>query len=210
MKTSRHRSFRKIYLSLYWKGCVWEGVGDWTELQRIDSHSYGHSSISFPFSWAAQPGPGAQHLWDMVLIPASSLRLIWTPTATAQSGPEAPLCWVLVLSTASYLQLIWTSSRWGYIIICRPLFFLRALQFRTQFNLSRVKVISWYSSTGCTFYLHRCISYFDCSAGFNMQHYSLLGCILFPEEQKGLNARGKGNAQILGIIGSRHLLISGD
>ena len=28
--------FRKIYLSLYWKGCVREGVLDWTELQHID------------------------------------------------------------------------------------------------------------------------------------------------------------------------------
>ena len=30
-------------------------VGDWTELQHIDPHSYGHNSVSFPFSWAAQP-----------------------------------------------------------------------------------------------------------------------------------------------------------
>ena len=29
--TSGHSSFEKIYLSLYWKGCVWEGVGDWTK-----------------------------------------------------------------------------------------------------------------------------------------------------------------------------------
>ena len=50
------QSFRKIYLSLYWKGCVWEGVGDRTELQHIDPHSIGHNSISFPFSWAAQLG----------------------------------------------------------------------------------------------------------------------------------------------------------
>ena len=34
--------FRKIYLSLYLKGCVWEGVGDQTKLQYIDPHSYGH------------------------------------------------------------------------------------------------------------------------------------------------------------------------
>ena len=35
-----------------------------------------------------------------------------------------------------------------------------------SFNLSMVKVIiSWYSSTGCTCYLHRCISYFNCLAG---------------------------------------------
>ena len=67
-------------------------------------------------------------------------------------GPEGPLCWVLVLSTASYPQLIWTSCRRGYIIIWSPLFFLRASQFRTQFNPSTVKVISWYSSSGCTCY----------------------------------------------------------
>ena len=48
--------FRKIYLPLYWKGCVWEGVEDWTEQQNIDPHSNGHNSVSFPFSWAAQPG----------------------------------------------------------------------------------------------------------------------------------------------------------
>ena len=61
----------------------------------------------------------------MVLIPASSLQLIWTPTD-------------------------WTSCRRGCIIIWCPLFFLRASQFRTQFNPSSVKVISWYSSTGCS------------------------------------------------------------
>ena len=49
---------------------------------------------------------------------------------------------------------------------------LPASQFSTQFNTSTVKVISWYSSTGCTCYLHRCISYFDSLAGLevNIQH----------------------------------------
>ena len=42
-----------------------------------------------------------------------------------------------------------------------------------SFNPSTVKVIiSWYSSTRCTCYLHWCISYFDSSAGseVNIQH----------------------------------------
>ena len=39
----------------------------------------------------------------------------------------------------------------------------------TQFNLSTVKVIPLKPSTGCTCYLHWCISYFDCSGGVNMQ-----------------------------------------
>ena len=40
-----------------WKGSkgllkvlLWEGVGDRTELQHSDPHSYGHNSVSFPFS----------------------------------------------------------------------------------------------------------------------------------------------------------------
>ena len=35
---------------------MWEGVGDRTELQHIDPNSIGHKRVSFPFSWAAQPG----------------------------------------------------------------------------------------------------------------------------------------------------------
>ena len=88
-------------------------------------------------------------------------------------SPTGPFCWVLVLSTTSFHQLISTFCRRGYIIIWRLLFFLRASQFRTQFNSLTVKVISWYSSTGCTFYEDRCISCFDSSAGVNTQHYSI-------------------------------------
>ena len=154
--------FRKIYLSLYWKGCVWEGVGDWTELQRIDLHSYGHNSVFFPFSSVAQPGA-----WDPAFLghsPHSSifsptdLRL-WTPTA--QSG-------ILRAPTAGYwfslqhliFNCLTSYLHPGYVIVLRPPSSERH-KFRTQFNPSTVKVISWYSSTRCTCYLHRCISYFD-------------------------------------------------
>ena len=88
---------RKIYLSLYWKGCVWEGVGDRTELQHIDPNSIGHNRVSFPLSWAAQPGA-----WG-------------------------PLCWVLAFPTASCHQRVWSPnwsvflSAPSYIIVQRPL-----------------------------------------------------------------------------------------
>ena len=171
----RTRVFRKIYLSLYWKGCVWEGlVCERTELQHIDPHSIGHNSVSFPFSWAAQTGA-----WGPASLGHGPHSSIFSPTHLLSNcsigSPEGPLCWVLVLSTASYLQLTWTFCHRGYIIIWRPLFFLRASQFRTQFNPSTVNVISWYSSTGCTCYLLRCVSYFDNLAGseVNIQHYSL-------------------------------------
>ena len=51
------QSLEKYTSHFIWKGWVWEGVGDRTELQYIDPHSYGHNSVSFPFSWAAPLGP---------------------------------------------------------------------------------------------------------------------------------------------------------
>ena len=178
MKMSGHRSLEKYTSHFIWKGCVWEGVGDWTELQHIDPHSYGHNGVSFPFSWAAQPetwGPSLSGTWSSF----QHLLSNWSEALNSNcsiGGPEGPLCWVLILSTASYLQLPWTSGRRGYIIILRPLFFLRASQFCTQFNPWTVKVISWYSSTRCTCYLHGCISYFDSLAGseVSMQQYQVL------------------------------------
>ena len=72
--------FRKIYLSLYWKGCVWEGVEDWTKTATYSPpNSSRYHSLSFLFSWTAQSGAWRPSLCrDMVLIPALSLQLIWT------------------------------------------------------------------------------------------------------------------------------------
>ena len=53
--------FKKIYLSLYLKGCGWEGVGDRAELQHIDPHSYGHQRCVFlALQGYSTRGPGAQ------------------------------------------------------------------------------------------------------------------------------------------------------
>ena len=76
------------------------------------------------------------------------------------TGDLAPsLCWDMVLIPASSLQQIWTSCRRGYIIIRRPPTSCER-HICIQFNPSTVKGIP---STGCTCYLHRCISYFDSS-----------------------------------------------
>ena len=180
-KTSGHGSLEKYTSHFIWKGSKglvkvllcerW--VGDWTELQHIDPYSYSHNSVSYPFSWAAQPGARGPSL-SRSYSPLQHLLSNWSELQLQllNREPESPICWVLVLSTASYLQLVWTSCRRGYIIIWHPLFFLRASQFRTQFKPSTVKVISWYSSTVCTCYLHRCFSYFESSAGVNMQQSS--------------------------------------
>ena len=61
---------------------MWEGVGDWTELQHIDPHSIGHNRISFPFSWAAQPGAWRSSLsgtcssFQLLLSNLSELQLL--------------------------------------------------------------------------------------------------------------------------------------
>ena len=93
-------------------------------------------------------------------------------------GPGGPLCLVLVFSTASYLQLVGsptdcTSCAPSYIIVRRPPSSCGRYKSHS-FNPSTVNVIFWYSSTGCTYYLHRCISYFDSPAGsvVNIQYRS--------------------------------------
>ena len=75
IKTSED-SFKKIYVSLYLKElCVWEGVGDRTELQYIDPHSYGHQRCVFlVLQGCSTVGPGAQ------LLNAGFLYHILSPT----------------------------------------------------------------------------------------------------------------------------------
>ena len=125
-------------------------------LQHIDTHTSGYNSISLPFSWAAQPGAwGLSLCWGMVLIPASSL------------------------------QLIWTSCCRDYIIIWHP------PTSRERHNSHSIQSLDsqgrpLISSTGCTCYLHRCISSFDSLAGseVNMQQHSNLPLEKVGKERK--------------------------
>ena len=70
---------------------MWERVGDRTELQHIDPHSTGHNRVSFPFSWAAQPGTGGPSLLD-----ASFLYRILSPTGLVAKQTD-------FLSSPSYI-----------------------------------------------------------------------------------------------------------
>ena len=93
-------------------------------------------------------------------------------------GPGGPASAGICSHSRIFSPTNWTSCRRSYIIIWRPLFFLRATQFRTQFNPLTVTVATdlLISSTGCTCYLHRCISSFDSLAGseVNMQQSNVL------------------------------------
>ena len=73
-------------------------------------------------------------------------------------GPGGPLCRVLVFYTATYLQLVWSPT--SLIFLCAELYNSShppsscGRHKSHSFNPSTVKVIFWYSSTGCTYYLH--------------------------------------------------------
>ena len=129
---------RRIYLSLYWKGWVWEGVGDRTELQHIDPHSIGHNCFSLPFSWAAQPGDWRPSLSGTCSL-IQHLLSNWSDPQLSIGGLRAPSagCWLslpLIVSNWSGLQnsqsgawglpllspTDWISCALCYIIVQRP------------------------------------------------------------------------------------------
>ena len=122
---------------------MWEGVGDLKKTATYwpPPNSSGYHSLSFSFSWAAQPG-------------------VWGPS----------LCWDMVIILASSLQLIWTFCRWGYIKIWRPPTSCKRHNSHSiqPFDCQGCPLISL---TGCTCYLHKCISSFDSLAGVSMLHW---------------------------------------
>ena len=141
---------------------MWEGVSDWTELQHIDPHSYGHNSVSFPFFWAAQPGAWG-HNFSVTCSSFQHLLSNWSELQLPNRGlrdPSAECCF----SLPHFLSNSWTFCAPSYIIVRHPPSSWGRHKSHS-FNPSTVKVISWYSSTGCTCYLHRGISFFDSLAG---------------------------------------------
>ena len=139
-KDERRQSSLEKYTSHFIERVVCERELETEQkLQHIDPHSSGYHSLSFPFSWAAQPGA-------------------W--------GPSLSGTWFSFQHLSPTDLNFLSPGLYNY--------FLQASQFRTQFNPSTVKVAPdlLISSTGCTCYLHRCISSFDSLAGseVNMQH----------------------------------------
>ena len=138
--------------------------GSWrpNRTATLTNHSYGHNSVSFPFSWAAQPGDWGPSLSGT----ASSLQLVWSPTAQSEvlRAPSAGCWFSLPHLIANWLNFLWTELYNS----STPTFFSWASQI-ALIQPVHGKVIFWYSSTGYICYLHRCISYFDSLAGVNMQ-----------------------------------------
>ena len=150
--------FRKIYLTLYskWlrKGYVWEVSWRLNKLQHIDPSSFVFSSTSFLFCWAAQSGVLRAH---SPLLSAGSLYSILSPT--------------------NWLQLIEHVCRTGLYNCLTSTCFLQA----SHLHLIRPVHSQGYTlifSTGCTCYLHRCISYLTAQLRVNMLYKIIKWCLI--------------------------------
>ena len=118
-------------------------------------------------------GPGAQPLWGMF-----SFQHLLSNCNCSIGGLKAHSagCWLSLphlVSNSSDPQLTDFLSSPGLYNNLTSSLLPASVTISHSFNPSTVKVmISWYSSTGCTCYLHRCISYFDSLPGseVNIQH----------------------------------------
>ena len=97
----------------------------------------------------------------------------------------------------------WTSCALSYIIVQHPPSSCGRHKSHS-FNLSTVKVIFWYSSTGCTCYLHRCISYFNSPAGseVNIQHFAKPDSFLNKAEKNKLLRKSKQGSLVVPLTPS--------
>ena len=136
-------------------------------LQHIDPHSIGHNRISFPFSWAAQPGtwgPGDPASWGAGFLYRilSLTRLIPNCSVGGLRAPSAG-CWL----SLPHLVINWSGLQSNWLPVFTELYNSSTPTFlwTSQSHLLTRPVIFWYSLSGCTCYLHRCICYFDSPAG---------------------------------------------
>ena len=108
MKTSEDSLLEKyVPLTLFERFYAWEGVGDQTELQHIDPHSYGHQRFVFlVLQGCSTGGPGTQlsaGCWlslPHLVTNAHSISLVWSPKLTDfRSSPS----YMIVQSPTQYL-----------------------------------------------------------------------------------------------------------
>ena len=112
---------KKIYLSLYCKVCEWERVGDRTELQYIDPHSYGHQRCVFLVLLMSNRRPSLSGTCSH-----SSLFSLTGLVSKLNRGSRGPLllgCGFSLphlVSNSSLLQLTGFLSSPSYIIVPSP------------------------------------------------------------------------------------------
>ena len=158
---------RKIYLSLYMKGLCVRGS------------CWPNRTATYwpPLLWPSvflsrSPGQLNREPVDPASLSAGFLYRILSLTRLIPNSPSG--AWGPTLLGAAFLYRIlsptdWISCALSYIIVQRPPSCGR--HNRTHSTCPRSRLYSDIPRTGCTCYLHRCISYFDSPAGseVNMQ-----------------------------------------
>ena len=145
---------------------LWEGVGDRTELQHIDPHSYGHQrSVSLVLKGCSTGGPGAHSAGCGLPLP--HLVTNGSDLQTLSGVPRTPSAgWWLSLphlvSNSSDLQLTDFLSSPSYIIVQSP--------------IQSLEWLVWSSSSGNNCHaLHRSLSsgasIYECTMGFYLVSY---------------------------------------
>ena len=160
IKTRENLSKKKRYTSHFICKvlCVWEAVGDQTELKCIDPNSYGHQHCVFLVLQCCSTGPpGAQLSAECWLsLPHSFLQLHRSPT---QSAPSAGwwLSFPHLVSDFSDIQLTDFLSSTSYIKVQSP---TQSLQWHVWSSSSR-------NNCGA---VHRSLSsgasVYECTMGF--------------------------------------------
>ena len=135
----------------------------------------GHSSLekyTSHFIWKGSKGLRRVLLCERWVGDWTELQHI-DPHSSGYHNLSFPFSWARTVRILSPTDLNFLSP--GLYNNLTSTYFLRASQFRTQSSPSTVKVAPdlLISSTGCTCYLHRCISSFDSLAGseVNMQQW---------------------------------------
>ena len=107
---TREDFFKKMYLALYCKVCVWEGVGHWTKTAIYWPPLLWPSALCLSRSPDAQPEARGLSF----LLSAGFFYHILSPTGLQNYwGPEGPFCWVVSFLTTSCPRLLWSLTHWS-------------------------------------------------------------------------------------------------
>ena len=103
-------------------------------------------------------------------VPLSLVALLSHSSGLLNQGSWGPSpLWELVLTTASYFQLTWTACSTGLYHCLTPICLLWASHLHS-IQPVHSQGYTLISSTRCTSYLHRCISYLTARPRVNMLH----------------------------------------
>ena len=120
IKDERNSLLEKYTSHFIWKVCVWEGVGDRTELQHIDPRSNGHQRCVFlVLQSCSTGGQGAQlsagccFLYSIISPSLPIPKLNWV-----SRGPPSVGCWL----SLTYLITNWSGLQTKWLPVFTELY----------------------------------------------------------------------------------------